>query len=71
MAASSIHPEHWTKAQKALEASTSLEKLLQLADRDKSLVDLNELDSAWPGAFAAVRRHQEEIVSTESAAPKR
>ncbi|GFF73557.1 hypothetical protein IFM60648_03966 [Aspergillus lentulus] len=31
----------------------------------------SQSDNAWPGAFASVRRHKEEILRIDAAAPKR
>ena len=60
MGASGIQPHHQIKAQEAQEASASLKMFLELANGDVSLVNIIESDNEWPGAFASIRRHQEE-----------
>ncbi|KAK9561797.1 hypothetical protein V6Z79_004648 [Aspergillus fumigatus] len=70
-AASGIQPKHWVEAENVLNSSTSLKIFLQLTQGTVSLADLNESDSAWPGAFASVRRHQEAICHVDAALKKR
>ncbi|KAH3246115.1 hypothetical protein KXW23_002865 [Aspergillus fumigatus] len=70
-AASGIQPKHWAEAENVLNSSTSLKIFLQLTQGTVSLADLNESDSAWPGAFASVRRHQEAICHVDAALKKR
>lgn len=59
------------EAENVLNSSTSLKIFLQLTQGTVSLADLNESDSAWPGAFASVRRHQEAICHVDAALKKR
>lgn len=64
----SIPQKYWTAAKEVLKASTSLEKFLQLADGNASLIDLNEPDDALPDA--SVRRHQEAILHARCSGPE-
>ncbi|GIK05604.1 hypothetical protein Aspvir_009717 [Aspergillus viridinutans] len=71
MAIESIQQKHWTQTKEVLKVSMSLGKFLQLANSNVSLIDLNESDDAWPGAFASVRRHQEAILHVDTVTQRR